>query len=555
MKRAIPFALALALAFNTTGALAQVESVDQVTRLAAFARVWGLLKYFHPDVASGPGDWDAKLLEGIPRVRAVTTKSELNEEIWRLIRSAGPAPRARVGAAIDRPESDPAFQWLDDRQLFESSTIEALKTIRNTDRLASNRYVKPMSNTQNPDFSGDTANVGTPAFPGTEVRLLALFRFWNMVQYFYPNRDLTDRAWLEVLPSLIPRFIAAADAQAYHLAVCELTASINDTHAVTSSQTLSAYWGPYIAPFQVRFIESQSVVTRVFERYLGGADIRPGDVVTDVNGVATADLRDRMRGYMTASNEGSLQRNLNAYILRAQAASMTLGISRSGDARRIVMTGVPVANWNSEAAALDALVPKWRMIAGNVGYVNMGRLEVSDVTAMMNEFRNTRAIVFDVRNYPNGTMYAIAERLNPEKRDFAKFTQPRYDQPGTIEWTASYKAGPSVPTSSYYRGRVLMLGDDRTQSHAEFTMMALRTAPAVTVVGTPTSGADGNVSPIQLPGGLLTYFSGLGVFYPDGRPTQRVGIVPDVVVEPTIHGIQNGVDEVLERALQLLEER
>ena len=42
------------------------------------------------------------------------------------------------------------------------------------------------------------------------------------------------------------------------------------------------------------------------------------------------------------------------------------------------------------------------------------------------------------------------------------------------------------------------------------------------------------------------------MFYPDGRPTERVGIVPDVLVEPTIAGVQAGVDEVLERALALI---
>ena len=44
--------------------------------------------------------------------------------------------------------------------------------------------------------------------------------------------------------------------------------------------------------------------------------------------------------------------------------------------------------------------------------------------------------------------------------------------------------------------------------------------------------------------------SGLGVFYPDKRPTQRVGIVPDVEVQPTIAGIRAGRDEVLEEALR-----
>jgi C-terminal processing protease CtpA/Prc len=43
------------------------------------------------------------------------------------------------------------------------------------------------------------------------------------------------------------------------------------------------------------------------------------------------------------------------------------------------------------------------------------------------------------------------------------------------------------------------------------------------------------------------------VYYPDGRETQRVGIVPDVVVTPTIKGIREGRDELLERAVQLIE--
>ena len=553
MARRIALALVLTLAVGSTGTIGQSPAIDEVTRLAALARTWGLLKYFHQDVAQGSIDWDATLIESIRSVRAIGTKAELNDQLMRLIRAAGPTPRLAAGAVIERPESDPAFAWLDDQQLLDASTIAALKTIRNAQAFATNRFVwRTNPNVGNPDFSGDAAD-GAPAFPAVETRLLALFRFWNMVQYYAPNRDITDRAWADVLPALMPGFINANDAAAYHLAVCELTASINDTHAVTSSPTLSAYWGQSILPFQVRFIESQTVVTRVFDRFIGGADIRPGDVVTTVNDASTADLRERLRKYMTASNEGSLQRNLNTYVLRARASgSFSIRVMRGGVTRQVTVAGISLSAWSSEAVALDAAQPKWRMLAGNVGYVNMGLLQPADVTAMMNELRNTRAIVFDVRNYPNGTMYAIAERLNPARREFVKFTEPRYVRPGEFIFTEPYYAGPTAPTNNYYRGRVIMLGDDRTQSHAEFTMMALRTAPDVVVLGSPTSGADGNVSRITLPGGLTTYFSGIGVFYPDGSPTQRVGIVPDVFVEPTIRGIANGVDEVLERALQFV---
>jgi C-terminal processing protease CtpA/Prc len=106
------------------------------------------------------------------------------------------------------------------------------------------------------------------------------------------------------------------------------------------------------------------------------------------------------------------------------------------------------------------------------------------------------------------------------------------------------------PQQPHYSGKVVILVDEISQSQAEYTTMAFRSAPQALVVGSTTAGADGNVSPITLPGGLNTMISGIGVFYPDKRPTQRVGIVPDVEARPTIAGIRAGRDEVLEEALR-----
>jgi C-terminal processing protease CtpA/Prc len=96
-----------------------------------------------------------------------------------------------------------------------------------------------------------------------------------------------------------------------------------------------------------------------------------------------------------------------------------------------------------------------------------------------------------------------------------------------------------------------VLIDEISQSQAEYTTMAFRAAGAK-VIGSTTAGADGNVSSIPLPGGLRSMISGIGVFYPDKKPTQRIGIVPDVEVKPTIAGIRAGRDELLEEALKLI---
>ena len=166
----------------------------------------------------------------------------------------------------------------------------------------------------------------------------------------------------------------------------------------------------------------------------------------------------------------------------------------------------------------------------------------------MKPLMHTKALIIDVRNYPNGTMYKIAKQLNKRKRRFVKFEEPYYRHPGVLKQMAPYTCGKR--NRHYYKGKVILLFNETTQSHAEFTCMALQTAPDVTSIGSQTAGADGDVAKIPLPGGYSTYMTGLGVFYPDGRPTQRIGIVPDIKVSPTIEGIRQKKDEVLEKAIE-----
>ncbi len=46
--------------------------------------------------------------------------------------------------------------------------------------------------------------------------------------------------------------------------------------------------------------------------------------------------------------------------------------------------------------------------------------------------------------------------------------------------------------------------------------------------------------------------SGIGVYYPDGKETQRLGIVPDIELRPTIKGIRENRDELLEKAIEII---
>lgn len=135
-------------------------------------------------------------------------------------------------------------------------------------------------------------------------------------------------------------------------------------------------------------------------------------------------------------------------------------------------------------------------------------------------------------------------------------TRPDFSHPGAFIYEIANKGtsyamvGKSQPTC--YRGKIILLVDERTQSAGEWACMTLQTAENVTVIGSQTAGADGNVTRTVLPGGYRINFSGLGIYYPDGRETQRRGIKLDIHSSYKISDIANGRDPLIEKALKYL---
>ncbi len=193
------------------------------------------------------------------------------------------------------------------------------------------------------------------------------------------------------------------------------------------------------------------------------------------------------------------------------------------------------------------LAKTFRLLTNDVAYLKLSSASSTNSAEYVERAIGTRVLVIDIRNYPKDFMvFALGGHLVERPTPFARFTHGDAANPGAFVWTSPISVHPVHP---HYKGRVVILVDESSQSQAEYTAMAFRSAPNALVVGSTTAGADGNVSPISLPGGLRTLISGIGVFYPDRRPTQQVGIVPDIVVRPTIQGIRQGRDEVLETAV------
>jgi C-terminal processing protease CtpA/Prc len=392
-------------------------------------------------------------------------------------------------------------------------------------------------------------------YPDRPHRLLALFRLYNVIEYFFPYKDLMDRSWGETLVEFIPRMCDARDATEYALAVSELATRIQDSHVTLASPVLDDYFGTHRPAVRVDLVEGLTVVTEVAAE-LAGTGLHLGDIVVSVDGEEAAARRDRLARYLPASTRGRLDNKIDIqFLLGPRSRPALLEIRDAAGAIRRV----------SLARTLEGLAPRSRLRTGPVhtvlasgyGYVDLQRLEAADLEAAVETIQNTPGAIFDLRGYPAGAARIIVPRLSrPGARPAVIGGSMRYSGASGSFWLeeALWTVDES-PAGERYTGRIVVLVDGSSQSAAEHICALLKSAADATFIGSRTSGANGGVTRTILPGGIVVNFTGYSVRHADGSQLQRVGIVPEIEAQPTLSGIREGRDDVLQRAVDYLARR
>ena len=397
-------------------------------------------------------------------------------------------------------------------------------------------------------------------YPTAEYRLLALFRYWAVVNYFYPYKHLIEDTWATVLPRYIPKFEANRDAVDYQLTVRELVTEMHDSHGGVQNANASAErLGTYLPPVVVRHVESRTVVTNVLDDKL---PVKVGDVVLTVDGEPVEKRIEFLARYTAASTPQALMRSVHANLLRGQKGTAAKLRVRGADGKERDVE-LPRSFGNADRAKLFAATqrstPVVQVLPSGYGYVDLARLQVGEVEKMFETVKNTPAVIFDMRGYPNGTAWSVAPRLTEKSQPVAAlFSRPLLEAPAlrdTELGASSYSFSQRIPErkGDVYRGKVVMLINEDAISQSEHTCMFFEAATDVTFVGTPTNGANGDVTFMVLPGNLSVSFTGHDVRHADGRQLQRVGIQPHVRAAPTVAGVVAGRDEILEAAVKHLQ--
>ncbi|MFB9080591.1 S41 family peptidase [Flavobacterium procerum] len=524
------------------------NNVSEVKKLMTTAKVWGFLKYYHPNVANGSKQWDNQLIQILPQIEKSKTALEFSKIIENWVDSLGMVKEINIVPSKDVIYYDRNFDlsWIVQNELFSKDLSQKLKLIEVNRYQGVPYYVGNteagnifLMNEKSIDFQ----------WSNKSLRLLALFRYWNIIEYFYPYKYLMDKSWSKTLEDMLPNFLNVNNEDDFKLAMLKLVVRINDTHS-SFYYTMSKNIGKMrkFLPMSCVILDQKMVVTEILSDTLAEHyDIKIGDVINKVDGKTIAQIIRDERPYISASNESAYVLNLVSEISSGYNDFIDLEFTRNKitTSKRVECFDYNISHSNEFKKSKKE---KFYVLEDNIGYVNMGKLKISEVPLMIDKLRDTQAIILDSRNYPKGANFEISKFLNSSPKPFAKYTIPDLSYPGKFYWLQELSIC-GIENKNNYKGKVIILVNENSLSQSEWATMCFQTADNAKVIGSQTAGADGNTSHIDFVKDYDAPFSGIGVYYPDGKETQRIGIVPDIVVKRSISGIQQGKDEVLDRAI------
>lgn len=525
--------------------------ITETEKLAATCKVWGFLKYYHPKVANGELNWDKQLLDVLPKIDQAQTKEQFSLILENWIDDLGSVKEiAPIATPKDVEYFDKNFDlsWFNNTKLFSKKLSKKLKFIEDNRFQSNEEYEYGFDGFKNLKsyYDLDYNNKGS--------RILMLFAYWNVIEYYFPYKYAMDQKWDLSLEQTIPLVINAKNENDFYAAMKKMSTRLNDSHVeffMYGSSVTSKVMNHF--PATGKIIDEKLVVTEILGDSLAEADnIKVGDVVTKINGKTIKELILENRDLVCASNEAAYLDKLIKSILRNETKNIEVEFLKDGkyETKSMIWSDYHDSHRNEFKKGALKKKEKFKVLNNNIGYVDMGVIKQRHIPDMIEALKATKAIVFDMRNYPNETWKEISDFLNPQEKTFCDYTMPCLNYPGRYVWTKGRKCGSE--NKDNYKGKVIVLLNEDSMSQSEWTAMCFQTAGNTTIIGSQTAGTDGNVVEVDFKG-FHTRYTGLGVYYPDRRETQRIGIVPDIEVKPTINGIQQGKDEVLDRALVFVE--
>jgi C-terminal processing protease CtpA/Prc len=372
------------------------------------------------------------------------------------------------------------------------------------------------------------------------VRAADVIIAWNVFQHFYPYFDVVSVDWDAELTRGLEGALADRTGEEFFLTLGRLVAALQDGHG---SVFHSEYSPRGRLPFAAEWIEDGVVVTRSDD-----PAVRPGDVIEQLDGVEAARALADAESYVSGSPQWKRFKALRLLGPGPVGTLLTLVVRRGDERLQLQVERVPQGPaWHE--SPLDNFTP----LEEGVYYINLSTADIAEIDDRIDALAAARGIVFDLRGYPNSNHKVLAYLLTTPDTSDAWMQVPQIIYPDRQETPGYRTVGWGLPVlAPHIEGKVAFITDGRAISYAESFISFVEHYRLGDIVGQPTAGTNGNVNNLELPGGFTIVWTGMRVVKHDGSQHHLVGVQPTVPARRTLQGVQEGRDELIEAALDVI---
>ena len=551
--------------------------INDVEKYATFCRVYGIVKYYSNDVSQGKINWDAHTVDYIPKIEFVKNSEDFNQLLRDylsiIIYKESDSPmlldydKIQKKYKIDKLEKRISFDWIEDNLI----TIENQKKIKNIissfemkKNVAFELGEKKKTIDHKELFKFDSLSLSNNHY------FLGFLQCWNLVEYFFPHKNLMDNKWDEILKKDILSFTTIQNRGDYIKKIKQLSSNLDDSHVsvVDLKQKGKANrWHP----LNFICVEDKVVLYNLFSDSLKNTpSIKRGDILTHVQGIPIDSL---FRNYLKKTSNSNLKAAKDQFTSSFHYPPKDLPDSvcfTFNDSLNVYSKKLTIDKMNRLTSYKEPKVIK--DLDAKVGYINTTNIGFSQFGMAMRKFKNKEFIIFDCRGYADLGVLRYGVLLGGKPKYVSMFDYPYYRLPGHfLPWKDNYfgsttemalkligvmpeNAGNIIPSfKKPFKGKGIILMNERAISFGETNIMTLKTyCKNCVLIGSNTKGANGNVAVGKLIGDIDIGFTGVDLRFADGTQVQRVGIKPDIEVFHKISDLIKGEDTLLNYSLEYI---
>ncbi len=405
-----------------------------------------------------------------------------------------------------------------------------------------------------PRSAADDSSVVSTATP--EGRLIVFDDVWETIQERYYDPNLHGIDWQAKRITFRPAAAKANSTHEFYELLRQMIASLKDAHTrIYAPDEKFDWWNPRFVTVGVTIREIEGVPTVVYVEPNSAADrtdIRPGDVITSIDGVPVATvIANRL------SNSGPRADTF--------ARFRTVATMLEGTAGTSVKVGWMNRDRKLKSAVLERYWTQRHLGFNNQRKGNLAILRIDAFTqsvawdfakALPNVLEGADGVVLDLRNNGGGDAEAMADIASlflDDGINLGKFAD-RFG--ASFELQTYSKRLWRTPQLTRIKLPLVVLTSESTSSAAEIMAAAFQMNHRARVIGSVTCGcvlAIRNRHP--LPDGGLLDVSEFDYRTSEGVRLEGLGIKPDQTVPITRKDIYSHRDSVLEVAKRVLNGR